>query len=1055
MRNSVARRVSLRSFISEYLPITVLLLLAIGPAMEGQTFRGNLSGIVTDSSGAALPNAAVKLEDPLTGFVRNTVTTGAGDFQFPDLPVAKYTLTVSNPGFSVEKIENVQVEVSKTTNIPVKLSVAAQVAVVDVTAQAVTLDTTSSSLVADVNTKAVAEMPMNGRDFRQMIKLAPGVAPNNNSLNGMRTSGINYQIDGADNNDAWSNAVAVNQGGVAGIAGALVPIEAIDQFSVQSNAAADMGRNGGGNVNMVLKSGTNSLHGDLFYFVRNEALAALSPLQQPGSKKQEIRNNQFGFAAGGPIIKNKTFFFLTGEIQLAVAADSILDTAPSTAWVNAAEGVLARYNVPVNPVSLNLLSLWPSASRNGAATANNYLANALNTYNSYNGIVKIDHRFNDKHSIFIRYLGGTGTQIADVGSHFKDYFQEAPMHVHNFSVVENAVLTPRLVNQVTLGVNYFLQTFDDFNTSFNPIALGLNTGIDLGTLVGAPTMKISGFDYTGATPPLGRVDTTGHITDNLSYTVGRHQFKFGGEFRRAVLDVAYYTNERGTFSFDGSRGPWANDSTLSGTLKALADFMAGEPSNSNGATIARGNPERTYHVNSADEWVHDTFQVTPTLSVNFGVRYTYQGVLHDTTNDLTNFIPGEGFKTGQLYPKDLTDFAPRFGFAYSPGKGGKTVVRGGYGIYYDVPTVGSFVYNVPGNGGASGIYSNPAGPSPVYSLTASNVVFQSGVPVFGNSAANPPFGVYAVSQSFKTPYVQNFNLNIEHQLTSSTLFTVAYVGSLGRRLEVVEDINQKVNGVRPYAAEYPTLGTINQLNTAANSNYNSFQATLRQQLTHGLTANLNYTFGKALDDASSATTPANSYNLRNDYGPATFDTRNSLTGFVSYTVPKFTAFAPRLTNGWQINALITVASGNPVNIMAGTNVSGTGENKDRVNVIGDPYATNSTIAGSLAQQYLVKSAFAVPAAGTFGDLGRDIIYGPDFGALDFSIFKHTPITERINSEFRVEIFNLTNKTNWANPTATYTSASFGELTQTRNGSSAPGLGFGEPRNIQLALKLIF
>lgn len=372
-----------------------------------------------------------------------------------------------------------------------------------------------------------------------------------------------------------------------------------------------------------------------------------------------------------------------------------------------------------------------------------------------------------------------------------------------------------------------------------------------------------------------------------------------------------------------------------------------------------------------------------------------------------------------------------------------------------MPTVGSFVYNVPGNGGASGIYSNPAGPSPVYSLIASNVLFQSGVPVFGNSAANPPFGVYAVSPNFRTPYVQNFNFNIEHQLTTSTLFTLAYVGSLGRRLEVVEDINQKVNGVRPYAAEYPILGAINQLDTAANSNYNSFQATLRQQLLHGLTANLNYTFSKVLDDVSTVTTPANSYSLRNDYGPATFDARNALTGFVSYTVPKFTRFAPRLTDGWQINSLITAAGGNPVNILAGTNVSGTGENKDRVNIVGDPYATNSTITGSLAQLYLVKSAFAVPGSGTFGNLGRDIIYGPGFGAWDFSVFKHTPITERINSEFRVEIFNLTNRTNWANPTATYTSASFGELTQTRNGSSAPGLGFGEPRNIQLALKLTF
>ena len=443
---------------------------------------------------------------------------------------------------------------------------------VEVSASEVALETTSSALVAVVDTKTVRDLPINGRDFRQMVKLAPGVTPAGYSVNGARTNGNNYQIDGADNNDAWSNAVAVNQGGVNGISGALLPMEAIDQFSVQTNAAADMGRNGGSNVNMVIKSGTNAFHGSLYEFNRNEALASLSPLQNSGSAKQVIRNNQFGFAAGGPIIKNKTFFFFNGEAQLALAANAVLDTAPSTAWVAAGTAVLQKYGVPVNTVSTNLLNFFPAESRNGPAAANNYLSQAVNNYNSYNGIVKVDHRFSDKHTIFARYLGGTGTQTADVGSHFHDYFQTAPMHVHNISIVENDVWSPKLVNQVTFGVNYFLQTFDDFNTSFNPLAAGLNTGITSGNLIGSPTIKITGFDYAGATPPLGRIDTTGHVTDNMSYNTGRHQLKLGGEFRRAVLDVSYFTNERGTFSFDGSRGPWSADTMLSGTTKSLADF---------------------------------------------------------------------------------------------------------------------------------------------------------------------------------------------------------------------------------------------------------------------------------------------------------------------------------------------------------------------------------------------------------------------------------------------------------------------------------------------------
>jgi len=1030
--------------------IPVFLLLAA--SAFAQTFRGDLAGIVTDSSGAALAGAVVKVDNKATGQTRATTTSGTGDFVVAELSPGIYELTVTMPGFEVRKIAGIEISVAKTTNIPVQLGVAQQQSVVEVSATAVALETTSSALVAVVDDKSVQEMPMNGRDFTQMVKLAPGVTPSGASINGMRTNGKNFQIDGADNNDAYSNAVAVNQGGVSGIAGALVPIEALDEFSVETNASADAGRNAGGAVQMVIKSGTNALHGSLFFFDRNEALASRSPVQTASSPVQEIRNNQFGFAVGGPIIKNKTFFFLTGEVQLAVAGLSVLDTTPSAAWVTAGQAVLAKYNIPVNPVSLNLLSLYPSNALTGPATANNYLANALNTYNSYNGIAKVDHRFSDKHTLAVRYLGGTGTQTADVGSHFYPYFQQAPMHVHNFSVVENDIWSTKLVNQVTLGTNYFLQTFDDVNTSASPLALGLNTGY---AGYGSPTIKISGFDYVGATPPLGRTDVVGHVTDNLSYTTGRHQWKFGGEYRHANVDVAYFSNARGTFSFDGSRGPWSSDSTVSSTLKALADFLAGEPSNSSGATIVRGDPERSYLVNSYDGWAHDTWQLSPQLSVNYGVRYTYQGAPH-TSGLLYNFLPSQGFVTTPLYNPSKVDFSPRVGFAWTPFKGGKWVVRGGWGIFYDVPAVSEFTAaGSQGNSGANGAAYNPAGANPVYTLTATNVTIASGVPVFGTVAATPPFGAYSVNPNFTMPHVMNFNLNVQRQITSSTLLLLGYVGSEGRKLADILDINQLSGGVRPYAAQYPTLSAINQLNSSADSAFSSLQVSLHQQMWKGLTANFNFTWGHALDDASSVTAPENSHNLRGDWASSTFDTRAYTTSYVSYSTPKST-FLPLITNGWQANALITYTTGNPINILAGTNVSATSENKDRPNLVGDPFASVPVLTGTLAVQYFNPAAFAKPAAGTYGNLGRDAIYGPGFGSVDFSMFKNIPLMgERIHGQFRVEIFNLFNRTNWANPTATLTSSSFGELTQTKNGTSAPGLGFGEPRNVQLALKIIF
>ena len=1034
-----------------------------------QTFNGNLAGTVSDASGAALPGANLQLTSPSTGLTLTATSSAEGNYLFVDLPVGLYTVTVSAAGFQTKKVDNVEIAISKTTNLTLQLGVAQQASTVEVSAAAVSVDTTSSSLTSVVNNAQVLDMPMNGRDFRQMFKMVPGASPASSapSINGMRTNGINYQIDGADNNDGFQNASAVNQGGVAGIAGTLLPIDAIDQFAVETDGGPEQGRNGGAQINVVLKSGTNDFHGSAFYFNRNEALAAKSPFLASSQPKQVIRNNQFGFSAGGPIIKGKTFFFIAGEGQLAIADNSITTTEPSTAWVNQAQALLSKDNVPVNPVSLKLLTIFPSFIQNLPGTVNNYVSTGQNNYNSYNGVLKIDHRFNEKHSMFVRYYVGTGTQTADIGSHLADFFQIAPSHMHNIAVAETAVLSPNLVNVITLGVNYFYQSFNDANTGFNPLALGLNTGITSPVLEGSPSIKVTGFDYVGATSPEARTDTTGHLTDTLSYNLGRHAFIFGGEFRRAVEDVGYDINERGTFTFDGTRGPWSSDPTAKGDLANLADFLAGMPSNSNGATIVQGPLQRLYYQNSFDLWAGDTFRLNPHLTLSYGARYTYQGVLHDSKNSITNFIPGQGFVTpgvggaGPLYPQDWNNLAPRVGFAYTPFADGKTVIRGGYGVFYDVPAVNFFAANTSfKNGGSAGVNANPAGANPVYSLSAKNVIFSPGVPIFGSSTPTPPFGVFAVNQNFRTPYVQNFNLNIQRQLSNATLLQVGYVGSLGRKLPIMLDINQPIvtNGVavRPFATLYPTLGAIDTAESIANSEFNSLQVQLRQRLWRGLSANFNYTYGHSLDDASAVrnTLPTNSYNLENDHGSSTFDIRHAVTSFVTYDVPQMGKFAPRLTKGWQLNSLFTFATGQPINIVAGTNASLTGENLDRINLVGNPF-TGIVPATAPIVQYLNKAAFATPAPGTFGDLGRDVLYGPGIGTVDFSIFKKTPITERITTELRVEIFNLFNRTNYANPSGTFSSSSFGQLTSTLNNGSAPGLGFAEPRNTQVALKIIW
>lgn len=1076
-----------------FLVVYVALVLSLSAA--AQTFRGSLTGTVVDASDAAISNATVRLTNPATNDVLNLKTNGNGAFSFPELPVGTYKLLVIAPGFSAQSLDDIVIEVSKVRDQKVQLAAGSEATIVDVQASGVQLDTTNSQLVSVVDQKSVQQIPLNGRSFMQLVKLAPGINPylGQNTVNGSRTAGINYQIDGADNNDPWSNAVASNQGGIAGISGGLIPVEAIDQFSLQAAGEADQGRNGGANSNMVLRTGTNHLHGDVFYFDRNELFAWLSPSVAVGSPIPEIRNHQGGFTLGGPIFKDKTFFFVAGEVQIAQANNSLSDTVLNDTWIAAGKSLLASRNIAQNQVALNLYTLlFPAASRAATGYVNQYQSNGVNTYNSYNGIIKLDHNFNDKYSISAHYLGTTGKQSADVGSHFADYFETAPMHIHNFQIAQTSTFNSRIVNQVTAAAQSFLQKFNDRNQSFNVQADGLNLGLTGVLATGAPQFYVGSFDYTGATPPLGRQDVTGHIDDTLHYSLGRHELKFGGEYRHANLDVAYYVNGRGTFNFDGTRytsngatpvtsaecAAAGLDSTNVGANKCstgiqVADFVAGlTRDNASGATILRNNPERVYIVNTFDLFAADDFKVNKRLTLNYGVRWSYPGAVNDDRNSIYNFTPARGYFKAPLYERNLTNVAPRVGFAFTPFKEPTTVLRGGFGWFYDQPTVGQFVYNSIGNGASAGIFGSPGDANAAITVNGGagfvlgQSTFPTGVQFGANGQPTTSLGILAINPNYRAAYMQNYNLNVEQQLARNTSLTVTYAGSVGRHLAYVADLNQlpittnAAARVRPYASQYPYLTAINQVNSGANSNYNSLQVSLVQSQWHGLSAKVYYTWSRSLDDSSSATTPQNSNNLRGDYGLSTFDVRNNFTGSARYAVPKFTNFAPRLTQGYEVNTLFVFAGGTPVNILVGTNTSGSGEaSRDRPNRVPGvkarvPRVTTSS-ATSRTYSYLNKAAWTAPASGTFGNERRDSIIGPGFGDVDLSFVKVTPVTERIRTELRAEIFNFANQANFANPSGTLSSSSFGVLSATRYSSSAPGLGQGEPRNIQFAFKVSF
>src|SRR5580704_18026325 len=560
----------------------MMLMLVLGIGVNAQTFRGAINGTVTDPSGAAVPQAQVHAVDTATGIEHTTVTTSDGEFSFQDLPLGTYKVTVIATGFPNNTVDNVAVTAGSIYTLTVKLSMAQQTTAIEVSAAALAIDTTTTTQTDTITDTALQNIPLNGRDFSQLIAISPGYGGYSvggfGSLNGTRANQMNWQIDGTDNNDFWHNIPAVNQCGVSGIAGVVMPIDAVDEFTAQTQSTAEAGRNAGGTVNLVIKTGGNGLHGSAYYYNRNEFYAAQSPFFVPSPefpKAPRLRNENYGFTVGGPIIKNKTFFFAGFEKQDYIFGLTGKSTEPSTAWVSDAQALLTKFGVAESPLSATLLStLWPSSIVNLPGTLNNYFATVPGTGYSYNGVVKIDHNFNEKHHLSFHYFVGQGSQtqppgaslaLATASSNLGDYFEVAPIHVQNYSLVLNSAFSTRMTNQILFGVSYFNQIFHDANNSFNTSALGLNLSPDATIngkpILGAPNIAISNFDQVGITPPEGRNDITGHLTDIVSYNVGAHQLRMGGEVRQGRVNEFYFRRSLGAFTFDGTQGPWAGTCT--------------------------------------------------------------------------------------------------------------------------------------------------------------------------------------------------------------------------------------------------------------------------------------------------------------------------------------------------------------------------------------------------------------------------------------------------------------------------------------------------------------
>jgi len=1120
----------------------IVFVLWFAVAGYSQTFRGAINGTVTDPTGAVVANVDVKATNIATGVTITAKTTSDGAFSYQDLPLGAYKITVSVAGFRPVTVDNVTVTAGNAYTLPVKLTVGSETTAVEVSAAALTLDTTTTAQDNVLPTEAVQNVPMNGRDFTQFAAVQPGYGGYSvggfGSLNGTRANQMNWQIDGVDNNDFWHNIPAVNQGGVSGIAGVIMPLDAIDEFSAQTASNAEGGRNAGGIVNVVLKSGTNQIHGSAYYFNRNTVFGAATPFFNPSTlpagvphSKPPLRNENYGFSLGGPIFKDKTFWFLSFEKQKYTIGLSGQNTEPSQAYQADALNLLTGAGFTPSSISTQMAAnFWPSYINTLSAQPLNYSATNPSIGYSYNGVIKFDHNFNDKNHFNIRWFGGQGDQIAPLGgsaalatasSNLSYYFEKAPIHVYNYAVTFNTVINSRMTNQVLFGVNYFNQTFNDANHSFDTASYGLDLSpsalINGKAILGAPNLIIvpsttlqglyntssvsyNGFEQVGITPPEGRNDITGMLADIISYNVGKHQFRFGGEFRQGHVDEFYYRHSLGKFVFDGSQGGpaggWSgycgiNPSTapagcvnaagnIDPNIFAFADFLAGDIQSGG---IAVGTAERKVVVNGIDFFGQDAWQVTNKLNINWGLRWDYFGPLHSSgTSDLAVFIPSAGgTKVGQIFPPDKNNFAPRVGFAYQPTDRSDLVVRGGVGVYYDQINMNPFLDFRPPNA-ADGLEDNPAGPHPVSTYSLGTAQWQPNVPIFpgvstcttGNVATDPNcgtsiFDVFSVSQNFRTPYFFQYNLNVQKSFGNGmAVWQVGYVGSEGRKLSVMLNINQfgQLDSCLTPATCFPNYGGVNQLNSIGTSNYNALQSTLRLRAWHGLSSSIAYTWAHALDEITAyrGVLPFDSRNLKAEYGNGDFDTRHNFSATLTWDIPG-SEHGPRwLTHGWAVNSLMTFHGGQPLDQV-----------RPGFDIIGDPFAGVShsfvKTASFTGVHWINPASFCVNdvtaggpglgncaggGSGVFGgDLRRNQIYGPGFSDVDVSVLKNIPITERVRAQFRVEMFNLFNHINLASGSGA-TGPGGGNITDTIGDfNGAPGIGPGEAFNMQLGLKILF
>jgi outer membrane receptor protein involved in Fe transport len=1058
--------------------VAVFLSLVCGqlvPTLLHAQATGQITGLITDPSGAIVPDATIEITNEATGQKRTVTSRDDGFYVAPLVNPGIYQVKASKSGFGTLTRNGNEVAVNGTTRVDFSLQVGQVAEQVIATAVAPLVETSNATLGVVVDQQKVVDLPLNGRNFAQLGTLLPGVvappaalgglngtatvggfgdATGSFNVNGMRNQSNNFQLDGASNNDSFNSGFVVRP-----------PPDAVQEFKIMTHSyGAEYGRNAGSVVNVVTKSGTNAWHGSAWEFNRDDTFQARNFF---ATFTPALKQNQYGGTIGGPILKNRLFTFGyyegfrntqgTTSNLVVLSADQRAGNFGTTTIKDPLNGQpLANNMIPmdrIDPIAAKILSSYiPLPNQPG-----NRLVRSPNMTDDRNQFGdRVDYRLNDHHTLYGRYLFGHSNQFNPLGgSNFAPKGNIAIARVQDVMGSDTWTIRPNMINVARFGVNR-IDAKPNVTSGLSLSSLGFQYSPSNAAAAGLPFITINGFFTTGDAqqPFASRVNNVVSFSDDLSWILGKHSLKFGGEIRRDQINVVYINRPNGDFTFTGQY-----------TGNAAADFLMGFPIQFRQAT---GNPTLDGSSWTYAGYAQDEFRINSRLTLTYGLRYEVNQPFVESHDHLAAFHPGQqsvkfpNAPTGLVYPgdqgvprgtyqTDRDNFAPRLATVWDPIGDGRTSIRTAWGLFYDT---------VPGQGD---FFQNGTLAPPFQPLTEVDFPIKVAGPSFANplqgvTGAGAPFppGLIFIGwgPDFTTPVVQQYNLTVQRQVGSLFGIEAGYVGSYGNYLPIFMEVNPTIPILTPAPAIgprlFPAFSLVRPTFSVAKSWYNAFQSSLRMRPAHGLNMLASYTWSHAIDDVSGLNIGGESrpmlpvtignqasfdQALAREKGSALFDVRHRFVLSFGYELPTLSKsnLATRLLiGGWQLNGIIQAQTGFPLTVIEPNNVSLTSLT-NRPNLVCNP---NSGGAGT-PSQFFNTSCFQrltlAANAGLVGNEGRNVVTGPGFSQTDLSLFKNFAIRESMQAQFRIEAFNALNQAVFFPPGNMIGTPTFGVITQAADG----------------------